>query len=95
MALDTESYESYLAPRVAAVQSERRPGQGGGALSSLAVDRNSSSSATSPKNENGTVGPAGVGSALYNLYDSPTLLPRTPLAPGEALKLCSRRKLPA
>ena len=36
MALDTESYESYLAPRVAAVQSERRPGQGG-ALSSAVV----------------------------------------------------------
>ena len=86
MALDTESYESYLAPRVAAVQSERRPGQG--ALSSVAVDsRNSSSSAASPKNgsENGNVGGPGPGpgpGALYNLYDSPTMLPRTPLAPG-------------
>lgn len=77
MALDTESYESYLAPRVAAVQSERRPGQGG-ALSSVVVDRNSTNS---PKNgsENGNVGGPG---ALYNLYDSPTMLPRTPLAPG-------------
>ena len=86
MALDTESYESYLAPRVAAVQSERRPGQGGnGPLSSAAVDgRNSASSAAcSPKNgiENGSVGGPAPG-ALYSLYDSPTMLPRTPLAPG-------------
>ena len=80
MALDTESYESYLAPRVAAVQSERRPGQGG-ALSSAVVDRNSSSSAASPKNGGEAAAPGGPG-ALYSLYDSPTMLPRTPLAPG-------------
>jgi hypothetical protein len=80
----TESYESYLAPRVAAVQSERRPNQAAAIAAAAAAVADRNSSAASPSNSVGggsSTGP--VGQALYNLYDSPTMLPRTPIAPGE------------
>ena len=75
---DTDLYESYLAPRVAAVQSERRP------TAVAAAQAAAAAAAAQAANEAGlTNGRAKDITGLYGMYDSPTMLPRTPLAPGK------------
>ena len=84
--------ESYVAPRVSAVQSERRPnGQNGPIVVAgqtappLPLPMNlmpqpKRSDSTSRENASA---PTDL-SSFYNMYsDSPTMLPRTPLAPGK------------
>ena len=89
----TESYESYLAPRVSAVQSERRPGPGG----PLPLPNNIGSNPGTPLGyERSPIQMSKCGgdnsmvmgsTTIYS--DSPSMLPRTPLAPGKLFKLLS------
>ena len=85
----TQAYESYLAPRVAAVQSERRPTAVTAAVAAAAAaaaHSSSSPAATDPTPSPLAVGKPGAGLSLYNMYgDSPTMLPRTPIAPETLL----------
>ena len=73
---DTDLYESYLAPRVAAVQSERRP-------TAIAAAQAAAAAAAAANEGLTNGGRSKEITGLYGMYDSPTMLPRTPIAPGE------------
>ncbi len=89
----TQAYESYLAPRVAAVQSERRPTAVTAAAAAAAAAAASSSAEVDPvsvPSSKASVTAAAAGLSLYGMYgDSPTMLPRTPIAPETLLASAS------